>query len=171
MPTMEVISVNLWQILISLCNLVLLFLILKKFLFKPVKKAMAERKEAVEREYYEAKQAKSDALEQKKAWEEKMESAENRADAVLQTAVEQANMRSDAILAETREKADDMIRQAKKQVELEQKKARAAMQHEIVDVSTMLSEKLLGREINAEDHRDLIDSFIEKIGEDDGTQE
>ena len=43
MQTLDVISVNLWQILISLINLFLLFLILKKFLFKPVKKVLDQR--------------------------------------------------------------------------------------------------------------------------------
>ena len=42
MPSLDVISINLWQILISLCNLLILFLILKKFLYKPVRRVMQE---------------------------------------------------------------------------------------------------------------------------------
>ena len=48
MQTLEIISINIGQILISLCNLVLLFLALKKFLFQPVKKALAQRQEALD---------------------------------------------------------------------------------------------------------------------------
>ena len=40
---LDIISVNIWQILISLINLLLLFLIIKKFLYKPVKKFIAQR--------------------------------------------------------------------------------------------------------------------------------
>ena len=43
MQTLDVISVNIWQILISLANLTILFLLFKKFLFKPVKKVMEKR--------------------------------------------------------------------------------------------------------------------------------
>ena len=43
MQSLEVISFNLWQMLISLANLVILFWILKRFLFKPVKKVLAQR--------------------------------------------------------------------------------------------------------------------------------
>ena len=46
-------------------------------------------------------------------------------------------------------------------------KAEADIKKEIVEVSTALANKLLEREINAEDHRDLIDSFIEKIGDEE----
>ena len=43
MPTLDVVSVNIWQILISLANLVIIFLIVKKFLFAPVQRMLAER--------------------------------------------------------------------------------------------------------------------------------
>jgi len=54
MPTLDVISVNLWQILISLANLTVLFLVLKHFLYAPVKKVLAERQRAVDEGYAEA---------------------------------------------------------------------------------------------------------------------
>ena len=65
MQNLEIISVNLWQILISLCNLLIMFLLLKKFLYQPVKKAMAERQAAVDRQYAEADEAKRAADEDK----------------------------------------------------------------------------------------------------------
>ena len=43
MQTLDIISVNIWQIIISLSNLVILFLLVKKFLFKPVKSMIAKR--------------------------------------------------------------------------------------------------------------------------------
>ena len=48
--SLDVISVNIWHILISLINLVLMFLLVKKFLYKPVKKMMKERQDAVDRQ-------------------------------------------------------------------------------------------------------------------------
>ena len=39
------------------------------------------------------------------------------------------------------------------------------IKREIVEVSSTIAEKMLEREVNADDHRDLIDSFIDKIGE------
>ena len=55
--TLEVISINIWQIVVSLCNLIILFFVLKKFLYKPVKKVLAERSAAVEKEYSDARNA------------------------------------------------------------------------------------------------------------------
>lgn len=171
MQSMEVISINIWQILISLCNLLVLFLILKKFLYKPVKKAMAERKAAVEEQYGAAEKAERSALASKEEWEQKLQNAGEEADTILKTAVANAGRRGDKIVAEAKEKAEGIIRQAEAEAELERKKAEAGIRREIVDVSAQLTEKMLSREIRPEDHRELIDSFIQEIGEDDDANE
>ena len=62
MQSLDIISVNLWQILISLANLVILFLILKKFLYGPVTKMLAKRREEIDTQYTEAETANKSAL-------------------------------------------------------------------------------------------------------------
>lgn len=171
MQSLEIISINLWQILISLCNLLLLFLILKKFLYKPVKRVMAQRQAALEEQYADAEKAEHAALAHKETWEQKMQSAQQEADILLNNAVVNADQRSDKIVAEAREKADGIIRQAQTEARLERKKAAEGIKHEIVDISTLLTEKMLVREINEEDHRNLIHSFVQEIGENDDGNE
>ena len=61
MQNLDVISVNIWLIIISLCNLVILFLIIKKFLYKPVKKMLAERQNQLDKKYSDAEDAKLEA--------------------------------------------------------------------------------------------------------------
>ena len=69
------------------------------------------------------------------------------------------------IIAEAKNDAEGIISRAKESAELELKKAEQGMKEEIVKVGTLLAEKMLEREINENDHKDLIDSFIEEIGE------
>ena len=171
MQSLEVISINLWQILISLANLVILFLIIKKFLFKPVKKMLAERKAALDQQYAAAEQAERKALADRDAWEQKLKNADAEANAVMQEATAKAQKRGDRIVSDAREKADGIVRQAQAAAELERKKAEDGMKREIVDVSAVLTEKMLGREINTQDHRAMIDSFIEGLGDGDGEQQ
>ena len=167
MQTLEIISVNLWQILISLANLLIVFLILKKFLFIPVKKAMDQRQTAVDEQYTAAAEAAEHARTQQRQWDEKMQTAQEEADALLKKAAEGASRRREAILTDAKERADGIVRQAQAQAELEKQKAAADMKHEIVDVSAALTEKMLSREIREEDHRALFESFLENIGDDD----
>ena len=62
MQNLDVISVNLWQLLVSLVNLVLLFLIVKKFLYKPVKNMLETRQSNIEGQYAAADEAKKQAF-------------------------------------------------------------------------------------------------------------
>ena len=165
MQTLDVISVNLWQILISLANLLLLFWGIKKFLFKPVKKVLEKRENEIETQYESAKNAEEKAYELKKSWEEKLSSAADEADAILKNAADNAKYRGDKLIFEAKEQAESIIRTAQSEAELERKKAADGIKREIVEVSGVLTEKMLEREINTDDHRALINSFIEKIGD------
>lgn len=160
---LQVVSVNIWQILISLANLLLLFLILKKFLYKPVKKVLDARKAAIDEENRVAAKAREDALAEKAAWEEKLAHAGNEADAILQQAKTNAERRSDSIVEDARREAEGILRRAEKDAALERKKAEAGIRQELAGVSAELAEKLLEREINENDHKKLIDSFIRDI--------
>ena len=167
MQTLDVISVNLWQIIASLANLVLLFFIVKRFLYKPVKKMLKDRQNSIDSEYSAAEDAKNEALKTKEDYEQKLSGAKTEAETVIKSAVNTAKARENEILDEAKFKADGIIRQAKEEAELEKKKAADDIKREIVEVSTKLTEKMLEREINKDDHKQLIDSFLEKIGDGD----
>lgn len=164
---LDVISVNLWQIVISLINLLLLFLILKKFLFKPVKNMLAKREAELNERYDAAREAQTEAEAYRHTLEEQLAGAHAEAQEIMDAATEGARFRSEKMLEEARERADGILRTAQAEADLERKRAVADIKREIVEVSGALTEKLLEREINTEDHRALIDSVIEEMGESD----
>ena len=157
MQNLDVISINLWNIVISLCNLVILFLILKHFLFRPVERMLKARQDSIDETYRKAQKASEDA---------DLSNAQQEAQQIEAQATEEARRQSTRIVKEAQEKADTLIREANTRTVLEYKKAEADMKKEIADVSTAISEKILEREIKPEDHQRLIDSVIAGIGED-----
>ena len=165
MQSLDVISVNICQILISLINLILMFLIIKKFLFGPVNKMLEKRKSEIDGQYADAAEATAQADAAKSEWEQKLSDADAQADSILQNATENAKRRGDKIVADAQERAQGIIRNAQVEAELERKKATDGIKREIVTVSEAIAEKMLEREINSEDHRAIIDSFIDEIGD------
>ena len=161
MQSLDVISINLWQMLISLCNLVILYAILKKFLYKP----------ELNRQYADAAEAQKRADANRQLYDQKIRSAQHQAEEILWSATADAGRNSTRILDEARDKASGIVRQAQRDAELEKRKAEEEIRGQIADVSTALTEKLLGRELRGEDHRELIDSFLKEMGEpDDGNE-
>ena len=84
---------------------------------------------------------------------------------MIKNAVSIANEREKEILAQAKQKADGIVRQAENDAILERKKAEDGIKKEIVEVSSLLTEKMLEREVSADDHKHFIDSFIESIGD------
>ena len=163
MQNLSVISVNFWQIVISLVNLLILTWIIKRFLYKPVKKMLDARRAAIDEDYAQARTAREEAEESRLNYEAAMAAAQQTTDQMIADAARTAEYRSNEIVAEAREKASEIRRQAEQDALLERKKAEDEMKHEIANVSAQLTGKLLQREINEEDHRTLIDSFLNEL--------
>ena len=161
--TLDVISVNLWQILIYLANLVILYLLLKKFLFKPVHKFLAARKEEVENLYGEAEEAKEQAQRDKTVYEDKLATADSEAREVVRSAMTKANEMSDEILADTGREVARMKARAEADIAQERKRAANALKDDVADLSMEIAEKVIGREIGEDDHRALIDDCIKEL--------
>jgi len=165
MQTLDVISVNIWQILISLINLLLMFLIVKRFLFKPVKAVLAKRQQELDSRYADADTARAQAQQDRLTWEARLAEADAEAASILQQAADAAKHRSDVIISEAHQRADVIVSTAQTEAELERMRVGEEIKREIVSVSGALAEKMLEREIREEDHRALIDSFLEDIGD------
>ena len=77
--SLDIISVNLWQILISLANLLIIYLILKKVLFAKVQGVMNARQSQVTEMYDAADKSRTDAESMKQEYEEKLAGARDEA--------------------------------------------------------------------------------------------
>lgn len=167
MQNLDVISVNIWLIIISLCNLVILFLIIKKFLYKPVKKMLAERQNQLDKKYSDAEDAKLEAENDRREWSERISKVQDEADSIIENAQIQAKRMGDKLTDDAKRRADGIVRNAEEQAKLEKKKAEDSVKKEITDVSVLIAEKMIGREINENDHRNVIDEAIDEIGDGD----
>lgn len=165
MQTLGIISVNLWQILISLANLIIIFLILKKFLWKPVTKVMKERQDMVDKQFAEAEDAQSKAEADKAEWAAKLATADEEAAARIAAADDTARRHSDRVITDARVKADGIIRQAEAEAALERQKAEDGIKQEIAAVGAALAEKMLEREVSPADHEKMIESFLDEMGD------
>ena len=169
--SLDIISVNIWQILISLINLLILFLMLKKFLFKPVKKILSDRQAEYDAKFAEAEDKLAEANEVKEHLEQKYALADDEVDRIIKEAKDNAQRRGDSIVSEAKDKAGIIVRNAEAEADLRKRKAAESIKDEIADVSVEIAEKIIGREVSEEDHRRLMSDFIDKIGEDDGADQ
>ena len=165
MQSLDIISVNIWDILISLANLLIMLWIVKKFLFKPVMKVMQERRNQVEKIYDDANQDRSDAAGMKLEYEQRLAAAREEADGLVRNAVQTAQRRGDAIVAEANSQASHLKQKAEEEIALEKKQMLMNVRSEISDMAVSIASKVVEREIQKEDHDNFMDEFIRNVGE------
>ena len=168
MQTLDIITVNIWSILISLANLVILFFILKHFLYKPLKNVLAQRRESIDKQYEAADVARISAETDQKEIHEKLLAVKDDADVIIKEAETEAQRVKENIVSEANDKAELIIKNAQNEAEAERKKAEMEIKTRVTDISVALAEKMIDREINKEDHKVLIDSFINEVGDSSG---
>ena len=165
MQSLDIISVNIWQILISLCNLLLIFLILKKFLFGPVQVMIKTRRDQVDKIYSEADQSLESANRMKQEYEQKMASARQEADDLIKTAAQTAQRKSDQIVSEANSQASHVKQKAEEEIAQQKKQMLQDVRSEISGLAVDIASKVVEREINQKDYDGFFDEFIQNVGE------
>ncbi len=163
----SLVGVNPWTALFTFCNMIITFLLLKKFLFKPVKKMIDARQKEIDDLYADAEASKAEAAKLQADYEEHLSAARAERDEILRDAVATANKRRDAIVAEAREEANAIRDKAEADIAQEKKKALNEVKNEISSISISIAEEVVEREITEADHVRLVNEFIGKLGEDD----
>lgn len=161
----EFVGFNLWTTLFAWCNLLLLYLLLRHLLFRPVKNMIDKRQAEIDGMYAEAETARSDAGQLRAEYEGKLEKVKEESEELLRRTVRKAQLREEEILHEADEKAARALRRAEEQAELEKKRAIHEAKNEVSGMAIDIAAAVIGRDVDAKEHGALIDDFIAQIGE------
>ena len=160
------VGVNFWTCLFTLLNLLILYKFMKKLLFKPVKNMIDTRQQEIDDFYADANQSKTDAAALKEQYEHRLAEANAESEEILKVANRKAQLRQEEILRDAQEKAAQTLRRADEQVEMEKKRAMNEIKNDVSVMAVDIAAAVLARDINKEEHSALIDSFIDKLGDD-----
>ena len=105
-----------WNILFTLINLVIFYLLMKRFLFKPILKVMNERKEMINNQMQQAEDAKNEAFDLKTQYEDKLRSADEESSKIINEAKQAAKTEYGRILDKAGEDAEKMKENARRQI-------------------------------------------------------
>ncbi len=160
------VGVNVWTAILTLLNLLLLFFVMKKFLFKPVKQMIDDRQKEIDDQYADAEKSKSEAAALKVRYETRLAEANAESDAILKEAHRKASLREEEILRDAQQKAAQTISRADAQIAMEKKRAMNEIKNDVTVMAVDIASAVLARDVKAKEHSDLIDSFIRNFGDD-----
>ena len=161
----EFISITPWTIVFQICNLLILFALIKKFLFKRVMAVLEARQQEIDGIYDAAGKDRDEAAQMKDDYTRRMSHAREEADSLVRSAVDTAQKRGEAIVQEAQAEATHIKQKAEAEIEQEKHKAYSELMGEISGMAADIAGRMVEREINADDHRELVEEFIRNVGE------
>lgn len=160
------IGVNFWTALFVLLNTLAIFFVARKFLFGPVHKIITDRQAEIDGMYADATKAKQEAEELAAHHQKRMANAQSTAERLVKEAALRGQAREEEILREAQAEANAIRIRAEAEAILEKKKALNNAKDEISSMAVAIAEKVIGREISADDQNALVDRFINELGDD-----
>lgn len=154
-----------WEYFFQIVNTIVIFLILKYLLFKPVLKIIKEREEDIANEIREGEKMKAEGAAYKAEYEEKIGGAEEEGRKIIETAVARAKEKSDMIIDDAKKDAELISQRAMREIEEEKIRSMNEMKGEMSNLVILAASKVLEDEIDEEKHRELIKDFIDRTGD------
>ena len=164
--TFKNLGLNLPTVVAYLVNVAVLFVVLWRLLYKPVRKFLDERESRYARRAEEIERRDHDTQEEKAKYEQLMANVQEDSDALLRESRVNANRRAEDIIARAEEQAEELLRHARREIAEEKRLARLEMREEIVELAVDMAARILEREVSADDHKRIVDRFLdsEKVG-------
>ncbi len=149
-----------WNILWTLIDLILFFILMKVFLFKPIKKTLDKRRELIEKQFEDADNVQKSANELKQQYQEQLDDVENEKKEILSQARQNAKKEYSRIVDKAQQDADKIKADAKKASDLECERARLSINEEIAKLAMETAEKVVGEKASEQIDKSIYDQFL-----------
>ena len=161
-------QLDVWNVLFTVINLLILFVLMRIFLYKPVQKIIAARQAEADKQFDEAAAKQSEAEELKTKYEAVLSDAENEKKKVVAEARKTADEEYQRIVTDAHKTAsqikDDAEAEAISQKEFNQTVVLVTHEKEIADMVVDAAAKVVGSN-SADTNAALYDTFLNKAGD------
>ena len=161
----SLVAVNPVTLVAAIGNLFLQLFVFKKFFWDKILAILDQRRALADQEILDAKNARTEALSIRETYENNMRESRAKADEILVNAQKTATVRSEEIISQAQRAAAQIKSKAFADIEMEKKKAINDAKNEISGLAMAIAGKVVERELKAADQADLIDRFIEELGD------
>lgn len=158
-----VLGIDIRVVIVQAIGFLIVFLILKRFLFTPLTKVMDERRDHIRDTLSKIESDRTEMEQLKSDYESRISKIEDEARAKIQEAVKRAEEIGDEIKSTRREEAEQMLEKARAEIEREHEKSLISLRQEVAELALQMSGRLIQSELDKNKHRQLIDRFINEL--------
>ena len=164
MAQKELITIS-TDLIFQIINVGIMFIVLKKLLFKPVLGIIEAREKDIQDSLAQGELAKNKGIALKNEYEEKITRAKNEGQEIIKQATLRAEQKSEEIISSAKNEATQIKEKATKDIEQERQKVMNEIKDEISNIAVLAASKVIEKDIDKAKHEELISDFIKKVGE------
>ncbi len=153
-----------WGIFWTVFNLLLLFVLLKIFLFKPVLGILEERKNLIDGQFEDAANRQKEADDMKAQYEESLKNAKEESMKIISDANTKAQVQYDSMIEKANEDAALIVERAEKKAETDRELVMRGAKAELADAAIIAASKIIGSNIDSKSNREMLDQFLSEEG-------
>ena len=142
----------------------LVLFVLNKFAFPKLREAVEAREKQIQSDLEAAERAKQEAQQEKEQYQKQIADARGEANRIVEEARQQAESVRKDLVAKAEEEAKQIVARAQEGIEAERSRALGDLKATVTDLSIELAEKVVGRSLDAQSHKDLVDAYIRDVG-------
>ena len=151
-------------ILIAGSFLLLIFLV-KKYTWGNITSILYARAEKITNDIDEAEAARQKAEELASKREEELAGSRKEAASIVENAKETAEKNKSQILSEATQEAVRLKEKAQQEIAHNKEEALNSIKGDVADLTVNLAGKLLSQQLDSEGHRQLIDRYLNELGD------
>lgn len=146
----------------------ILYVLLRKFLFKPIQNVLDQRQKTIEADIAAAQTSKTEAAAALTTAQDKLRNVDNEAAARREAYEKQAEVEKQQLLADAQKQADEIVAAGKAAVEIERQNKLREADAQATALARSMCEKLLKHNLTAQDDDQLLDDLLQKAGAGNG---
>ena len=156
------------NLLWTVVDVLILYVLLRKFLFKPIQNVLNQRQKKIEDDIAAAQTSKNEAAAALNAAQVKLQNVDNEAAARREAYAKQAEVEKQQLLDDAQKQADAIVAAGKAAVEVERQNKLQDADAQAASLARSMCEKLLKHNLTAQDDARLLDDLLEKAGAGNG---
>ena len=137
--------------------------LLTKFAWRPLLEALETRQNAIRKSLDDAQKAKQELERLNVESAQIVARARVEADGIISQSRSDGERLREEIRTKARAEADNIVKNAERQIQLETTRALEQIRHEAVDLSVMIASKIIQRNLSKEDNERLIDEAVRQV--------
>ncbi len=145
-------------------NLIIFFILIRKFLFKPVLNIIEKRKQMIEEQFAKAEIQNRQALELKAKYETSLEGAKEESIQLIEDARQRGEAEYRQIVQQAEERAGQLMKNADASLKREREKALQDVQNEISSLAMAAAMKIIGDASSPVTDEGFYNEFLAKAG-------